>query len=249
MSDSAAEEFLIADAFRRAWEVLVANFPVLYGAGLMVALPWVLYQHRIIDPQRMAGIGGAASGHFAALSLVFCATVVFGVIGYAIANLAVFNHLTAEQRSFGEVLVLAAGRFLPFLGTALLTVLAIAGGLILAVIPGNMWAMRWVVAYPVCIIERAGPIASMRRSAELTDGYRWRLYGLFLLLGLGAAGVREVVVSVLIVGGGRHVGLIGDLLLRGAIGAYSYCVLVMTYHELRRFREGLTTREMMAVFE
>ena len=44
-----------------------------------------------------------------------------------------------------------------------------AGAILFASIPG-------------CVVEGRGPIESWSRSAQLTKGYRWRLFGLALLL-------------------------------------------------------------------
>ncbi len=38
------------------------------------------------------------------------------------------------------------------------------------------------VAVPVCVIEKQGVIASLSRSRALTKGYRWQIFGLFLLV-------------------------------------------------------------------
>ena len=40
----------------------------------------------------------------------------------------------------------------------------------------------WFVAPVVATIERHGPISSLRRSWQLSTGFRWRIVGLFLLL-------------------------------------------------------------------
>ena len=41
--------------------------------------------------------------------------------------------------------------------------------------PGIMLMVRWFVAVPACVVERIGPSGSMKRSAELTSGHRWKV--------------------------------------------------------------------------
>ena len=40
----------------------------------------------------------------------------------------------------------------------------------------------WFVTLPACVLERTGPIRSLSRSAFLTKGHRWRVFGLILLV-------------------------------------------------------------------
>jgi len=48
------------------------------------------------------------------------------------------------------------------------------------VIPAFILMVRWYVAVPVQIIEGLGARASMGRSAQLTKGHRWAIFGLLL---------------------------------------------------------------------
>jgi hypothetical protein len=40
----------------------------------------------------------------------------------------------------------------------------------------------WFVATPACVLERLGVFQSLGRSRTLTQGHRWRIFGIFLLL-------------------------------------------------------------------
>jgi len=66
----------------------------------------------------------------------------------------------------------------------LLQGLLIVLGLLVLVVPGLILMMRWYVAMPVQIAEGLGARASMGRSARLTDGRRWPLFGLSLAIGV-----------------------------------------------------------------
>src|SRR5262249_44092671 len=58
---------------------------------------------------------------------------------------------------------------------ALLSGIGLIVGFIALVIPAIILYVVWWVAIPVAVIERRGAIDSLRRSAELTKGYRWRI--------------------------------------------------------------------------
>ncbi|MEZ5115237.1 MAG: hypothetical protein R2737_03110 [Candidatus Nanopelagicales bacterium] len=65
--------------------------------------------------------------------------------------------------------------------------------------PLGLWLLaRWAVAYPAAATEGAGIRASLRRSATLTKGHRWRTLWLTLLVLLGAAWVGPLVGALLL---------------------------------------------------
>ena len=57
-------------------------------------------------------------------------------------------------------------------------------GTLLLLIPGFMLVMMVYVANPVCIVEKKGVFASMRRSRELSYGHRWQLFVAMIGVGL-----------------------------------------------------------------
>ena len=79
------------------------------------------------------------------------------------------------------------------LGTTVLLLLAIYGGIILLIVPGIIFSLMFAVAVPVCAVEGLGPVASMKRSAALTKYTRWRILGIYVLFF-----VPLIIVSVLI---------------------------------------------------
>lgn len=71
-------------------------------------------------------------------------------------------------------------------GLVAAAVVAGAGIVLLAVIPVVLFvAASWALAPVAIVVEAAGPVASLRRSWSLAAGRRWRILGLFLVLGLG----------------------------------------------------------------
>lgn len=75
----------------------------------------------------------------------------------------------------------------------LVTSFAVLGGLLLFVIPGICLAVMWSVCVPVIVIERAGPLAALGRSRELTRGYGWGVFGRLVGLSLIQSAVSMVV--------------------------------------------------------
>jgi hypothetical protein len=108
---------------------------------------------------------------------------------------------------------------------------------VLFIVPVLIVALRLALVVPVIVVERLGPIASMKRSADLTKGSIWRILGLFVVVGLilvainavlfgGAAallGVEAFFTPVAIVA--RHVILSAEIPFYWAIVAVLYYYL------------------------
>ena len=132
-----------------------------------------------------------------------------------------------------------------------------AGGLLLAVLAG----LRWSLAAPVLVLERAGVTTAMRRSWRLVNGSAWRVLGILLL----AAIITYIGQVIIAVPTGVLAGLpaqgqsspygslpvtFAQLLISGigtiAGGAVFYpfnaAVTALLYIDLRMRREGLDVR-------
>ena len=57
-------------------------------------------------------------------------------------------------------------------------------GYLLCIIPGIIVSLALVVVYPVAILEKGSPADVLRRSSELTRGFRWEILGVHIVLGL-----------------------------------------------------------------
>jgi len=250
--------FRIGNVFMRAWEVMSANFVLFFAIAVLIVLPITIVElsynpHDKLTPEALQA--GAVTkewlvGYAWASGLGILAVVLLSTIGYGVCILKAFQHLSGEHRSLGDNLVQALLRFFPLLGVTVLFLFGLLAGSLLLIVPGIMLAVRWGVSTQVCVIERTGPIASLRRSAQLTDGNRWPLLGLIFLSMLGGALVPALLDLLLTSIGGRVGKVLGGLLIQGVIGGYLNCVSIMAYHELRRAKEGINnSRAMRAVFE
>jgi len=174
-------------------------------------------------------------------------TFVTSPLSYAIFVCAVFQQLATGSVHLGTAIAQAFARILPLLACAVCQVFAITGGMILLIFPGFIVMTMLAVAAQVCVIERLGPIASLSRSAALTKGARWRVFGLLLVIGLislaGTAFTNPLQ---------RHFGLPGVIvafLLTGFATAYNNTVYAMQFHDLRVAKEGIGTERIAAVFD
>ncbi len=125
-------------------------------------------------------------------------------------------------------------------------------GLVLLVVPGVVWYCQLYVAVPAVVVEPELGSDAIGRSRALTDGSRWAIFAIVLL----------VFVVVLVVGGGAGVllALAGSTLpgplvavLGTAIGVLATplgaCASAVAYHDLRVAKEGVDTATLVKVFE
>jgi hypothetical protein len=171
------------------------------------------------------------------------------MVAQAVVLYGTFQDMRGKPAHFGEGVVKGLARFFPILGLAICTMVAVAFGFVLLIIPGIIFALMFYVALPACVVERLGPIASMKRSIALTKGHRWKIFGILILIGLLSGIGGAVIATVLTIVGGAKAMLIGRFLWQAIMGAFGAVVVAVIYHDLRAAREGIDVERMAAVFD
>jgi len=173
------------------------------------------------------------------LSLMIQGAMVYGA----------FNQMRGRPFSVGESLSKGFVRFLPLLGVAVLSGLAITIGFLLVIIPGIWLVCMFYVAVPVCVAEHGGVTGSLSRSAELTKGYRWKILGLALIVGIGTIVVSGILsfIGRMIAGpiGGSIVGLVLQVYTIALFGILA----ALSYYTLRSIKEGIDIDRIANVFD
>ncbi len=106
------------------------------------------------------------------IAWIVTAALVYGTI----------QHLRGRPADVGDSIAQGLALVFPGIGVILVSGLLVLAGLLLFVVPGVFaYALFWV-AVPVAVVERTGINASLRRSAALTRGNRWRILGLTVVL-------------------------------------------------------------------
>jgi branched-subunit amino acid transport protein AzlD len=163
-----------------------------------------------------------------------------------------FQELRGKPVSLLQSLQVGWQRILPVIGLAICASILTALGFIVLIVPGLIVATMLFVATPVCVVERLelDPFSSMERSAQLTKGHRWKIFGLLVLVAIPTALVGEVLDSLAEIAGAASVLALISQVIGNAISEAVFAVLVIaTYHDLRVAQEGIDTEEIAAVFE
>lgn len=170
-------KFSISEALSVGWAGMKANFWFFVGLlliimALMAVVPLVLtgfpqaeQQFRLQD--FVAGIW----------------QLVFGIL-VNIAVVVVTLQVVDGQKPSYSALFDRAHLFWRFLGANILYNLIIAGGLLLLIIPGIIWGIKYSFFRYFVVDKGMGPVEALKHSGRVTDGQKWRLFLFGLVLGL-----------------------------------------------------------------
>ena len=240
-------EFRVGSIFGRAWSVYVANFFVFTLVALVISLP------NLLSGESDTVAGGLRN------FVVFIVWMIANTVGLAVILYGAFQAMRGRPVVIGEAVRRGLSRFWPIIGLAILEWLGIMVGFLLFIVPGIMLAVRWSAALPACVVEGLGPLASMGRSAQLTKGHRWKIFGIFILILIIGVLVFAIVGAIVfaLVGSfslgalerGFGIGSLVSLIFSAMVTAYYNIVLVMVYHDLRVAKEGVDTEQIASVFD
>jgi len=173
------------------------------------------------------------------------------------------DDLSKKGVSIGAALGDGLRYFFPLFIVALLVGLGTLIGLILLVIPGLFLMVRWAVSAPAALIEREGPTHSIGRSAELTEGHRWAIFGLVLLyvvfayaigIGLGIAlaamgGLGSTAAGVMTKDMSGYIFAGATSSVESLMSLVATVGMASLYFELRRVKDGVGVDELAKVFD
>jgi hypothetical protein len=252
-------QFSAGNVISRAFGVTTKNFLTFFIIALLVMGPILVINH-------MLGVGevdisyeeievGGSTLRVAKASQVSPAKQVLGMILSTVGQsvlagalaFGVFQSLRGNRPSVGDCISRGFARLLPIVGVSIVFGLCVGLGMLLLIVPGAMIACAWYVCVPVTTVEKLGVGASLTRSADLTRGNRWSIFGMFVLIFLLA-----IAVTMLLGGVFASLGAVVGAVLMGVvlifIAIYSGTLSAVCYHDLRATKEGVTTDDLVKVF-
>jgi hypothetical protein len=233
--------FRLGDALARAagiWGQLIGPFFLFYVVALVPNLANVLMQ----NPHDPKSAFGASFG----VTLVLGAFL--GLLAQAATVDAAMRVADGGRVEFGQALGRAFGRLPVLLGAGLIAFVLIMVGFMLLVVPGIMVSLAYMMMLQVVVAERLGPWGSLKRSALLTKGVRWKLFGfalLLVLIGVVTAGASFLGTLAL----GRMGGPVLQLLVSPSLTLFTVVATTMVYRDLVASRDGFGGARMAAVFD
>jgi hypothetical protein len=176
--------------------------------------------------------------------IVALLTAVIGVIINAVLQAAIMRG--AAQGSIGDPVDIDASykwgfaRFGSVILISILVGLAVAGGLILLIIPGLIFAVMFSVAIPALVVENLRGTNAMSRSWNLVKGHFWHAVGIILLAAIITAVVGGIVGAIgNAISDNWFVVWIFQAIAQIITAPFAAIVSVLLYLDLRARREAL----------
>ncbi len=89
--------------------------------------------------------------------------------------------------------------FWPFLGASLLFTLMFVVGLLLFIVPGIYWALKYQFYGELIVDKKMGVLESLKKSSEITKGVKWQLLGFgFVLVGVNILGALALGIGLFV---------------------------------------------------
>lgn len=166
------ETFSIGQAIGYGWEKMKKHF--WFFAGLLVVV-WLLQ----VIPNGIAEVFKNRIFVFYLLFLLAAAAVQIIVqMGLIKIVLDLFDRDKAELNTLFSQVEL----FWKFFLGSLLYMLILTGGLILLIVPGIIWGIKYQFCAYLIIDKKLSPVEAIRKSGEMTLGNKGKLFWLNLLL-------------------------------------------------------------------
>ena len=182
---SVTSKFAFGQILTSSFSILVTKPVVFWGLAIMAGLPqaFLLVKNSgAIEAARLAG-----EEDVLLMSIVGILDVIMGMFMEACAVYTVFKVLRHQVVTLEEAYNFSKARMLSLFGASILVGLSVGLGTVAFIIPGVILMVLLAMTIPACAFESLGILDSMKRSVELTKGYRLPIFGLYLITGISSA--------------------------------------------------------------
>jgi uncharacterized membrane protein len=197
--------FSIKESIKYGWQKFKENVEISLFATLL-----------ILAVGALTGGGKGGGFLFGILAMVFLIII---RIGYTKIFLRTYD---GDKPMFSDIFK-EYELFWKYIGVSILVPLVVLGGLLLLVIPGLIWAVRFSFSPIILVDTKSGPVVSMKESYAITKGKFWKL----LLFWLTIAGLN--ILGFLVVGAGLIVSV-----------PVSMLSTIYVYRELSKAKAGVS---------
>jgi hypothetical protein len=235
--------FSVGTVLGKSLEVFFKNIILFLLLALIFSLPNLAYTW--IEIQNMDAyedfwrISGISILMGLVLDQIVNATIIHGVV----------QDLRGRRVTFGESLQRGIVLLLPVLGVALLAGLLTVTGFVLLVIPGLIVLTILWVAVPAAVVERLGVIESLGRSAALTRGHRWSIFGIVVIIAALNGVSSRIIEKAFEDSRSVETYLIVEYAAQALFTAFGSVLAAVGYYYLRLTKEGVDIEKIAEAFD
>ena len=240
----AGRPFELGAVLSETFQIYFANFlPFLLLTALAFA-PVIVYE--IVLPLR----GTTPPAILLNVGVALLLRLLCSPLATAAITFGVFQQMRGRDTTISDSLRVGLSHLFPVLGVAVLQGLAVLLGLVFCIAPGIFAAILLAVAVPVAVEENPGTFAALKRSGDLTEGYRGHVFGILLVLGVIAIGA-SLVLSVAAIALAFFPLLAVLFRELGAIflSGLSATATAVMYYRLRSVKESIDVESLASVFD
>jgi uncharacterized membrane protein len=238
--------------FSRAFAVLSRHFVSFALLAAIPVVPATLFGRLASSPSlaesMRVGATHISAGTVLSLFVGFFLWFLLAMIAQAMILYGSFQDMRGKPVDVVESAKRGLARALPIVGVSICVGFMAVLGAALLVVPAFIFFSMYYVALPACVVEKLGPFESMSRSAALTKGHRWKVFGLYMVIGV-VGFIANIVITRVFGLFGSTILLLASLIWASLIGAYRSITVAVLYHDLRAAREGIDIEQMVAVFD
>lgn len=183
----------MGDILDRGLRVFLARVGTFFAINLITLTPLFAVQLaapslqlRILASLERGPAGlGRGLAYFGAMLVGMFVSSLIAYVGYGAVTRVVAQEFVDEHETVGSALKYALGYFGKLLVTSFLSGLIVVFGLLfvcLLCIPGIIFMIWYIFDVQTVIVEGKSGIRALARSKQLTEGFRWRIFGMLLLL-------------------------------------------------------------------
>ena len=244
-------QFSVGRVLSKSLEIFGRNFVTFFAIAALFMLPTLLVEW-FFNPvfagdlaQISADAGASNLGYTAASNIVnlICSGLVSGALVFG-----TFQDLRGQRAGFADCLSRALSVFVWVAIGAIVYGLIVGLGTLLLIVPGIIIFVVYLLYAPAIVVEKLSPFKALGRSAELTKGRRWHVFGLLLAVILASV-VFGAIAALILAWGGLTVLIIGLFVIAALISAYSAVANTVAYYYLRADKEGIEIEDIAKVFD
>ena len=252
--------FSVGDVLGKGFSTYFKNLPAFLLMAVIVYSPLLLYGLVADNPLEAGSLDDLATKMIIFAAVMGLGGAILSLIMTSAVTYAVVEELNGRHSPIGKSLSVGLARMLPTLAVGIVAGLCMLLGFIALVIPGLIVMCMLYVAVPASVVERPGIGGALSRSAFLTKGHRWGIFGIIIIIGVLSGVVGYVLETALVetatIGGTKvvhpddwnlYVFLnVGVQIVVGALGSV---IAATAYVALRNDKDGVGVGELARVFE
>jgi len=251
-----APSFRIGQTIATSLSIWVRKLPTFILLSIVSNIPLVVVGLMLFGGTFDIGAAIAAHSPFGEIAVIMLVTMACYQLLTAAITYAVIQQLRGQPASFVSCLTVALGRLVPAVLTGLIATILMMLGMLLLIVPGMILATMYWIVVPVCVAEKVSFMTCLSRSAELTKGARWRVFGLLVIIGVVQLCIQKIVgliIQGLVIDASPAksfaVAFSGLFLNQMIIATIVAAVAACGYYYLRVAKEGVDIDQIAAVFD